>query len=267
MKRKISRSKVRKIVLMENLQIQKKSLIKEKRKYKARKTMLTKIEKYMLYESRGMLNEFSIGGMFDSAKGMVGDFFKAGGDSIKQYLIGKVLGFLGLEQEGVLYDILENSLENVEFSDLTGLMTGSTSKEDLVEDLIQGIIEGFVEYGMGEFHDKMKDVPVLSSVIPNKEEMLGAIGVEALANKVSDYLTPKIMPVIEKMLDGFSLTSLIGGGDPDAASFGGDKSLGGIKNAAEKLKALAEVYHVAAKRSEEKINRHNKQIRLIKSIL
>ena len=266
MKRKISRSQVRKIVLMENLQIQKNSLIKEKRKYKARKTMLTKIDKYMLYESKGMLNEFDLGSMFDSAKGMVGDFFKAGTDSVKQYLIGKVLGYFDLDEGGPLYDILENSLENVEFSDLSGLMTGSTKKEDLIEDLIQGLVEGFVEYGMGELHDKMKDVPVLSSVIPTKDEMLGAVGVEGIANKVSDFLTPKIMPVVEKMLDGFSLSSLMGG-DEDPESAGDTESLSGVKDAAEKLQALSEVYSVAMKRSAKKIDRHNRKIKLIKSIL
>jgi hypothetical protein len=254
MKRKLSRRNIRNLLIKENISIYKNKSLQEKRKYKARKNILNRINKFhYINENIDSLNEFDMSSLFSGMGGMVNNFLGAGSDSIKQYLIGTVLGSLGIPKSGILYDILENSLENVEFNDLTGLLSGETKKEDLIEDLIQGIVEGFVEYGMGELYEKMKDVPMLGSVVPNKEELLGNISVEGIANEVSDYLTPKLLPVITKMIDGFSLTSLFSGGNPLEAS------------PEEKLKALAEVYQVALNRSKEKINKYNKQIEILDS--
>lgn len=263
MRKNISRYQVRKIVLRENLSIQKSALLKERRKIIARNNLLNKIKKYQRYNSRRQLNEFDMSGILDMGKKYLGDALGAGSDSIKDFLIEKVLGHFGIDESNSFYPVLENALENLDFSNLSGIFTGNFDKEKIVDDLVEGLIEALVEFGIGEMAEKTKDIPALKDIIPSKDELTKAIDLEDIADKVSDFLGPKIMPMIDKMLDGFSISSLFGGGKKS------DSDAGGIdaNSIKDKLEALNEIYSGALKRSYQKINRYNRKIKLIESRL
>ena len=244
-KKYIARKNLRRIIINENIKIYEDRMLSEQKKFKSRMIMLNKIKRSQLHlkEQAGFMD--SLLGM---GKDYLGDMLGAGKESIKGYIIGKVISMFGVEEGTEAYDAITSALEEIEIGQLTGLVSGKTELEDVMEKIVKGLVEYLVEKGMEEIQKYIQDIPLLNKAIPDKDTLLGSISSEKMADDIASVVTPKIMPVLKDATDTIK-SGIAGGGDKLQA-----------------MASLQEIYLGAAKHSRSKILSYDRKLRTLKSI-
>ena len=250
-RRNISRRNLRKIIINENINLYQNKINDEGKKFKARVKMLRKINQANINESKMIINEFGLGDIMSGAEGMVSKFLGAGSDTLKSFIVGKVIGMFGVSEGTEAYDIVTNAFEQIELSEITGLFSGETKLEDIAESLIKGLIEYMVEKGIGEVFEKVKEIPMLKSIIPDQESLMGKINTEALSSEVADAVTPQLMPLLQDVVSKIS-GGMLGGKDSTPAELEAATAM------------LSEIYAGAASHSRQKLLSYNRKLNILK---